>query len=79
MEEVRKLLGVERLHAAELGMGKLASIAKGLELLHKSLELKIDFYMVYKKDQAAICFFDQIFDQSMNPAVQWLAYWTPLR
>jgi len=79
MEEVRKLLGVERLHAAELGMGKLASIAKGLELLHKSLDLKFDFYMVYKKDHAAICFFDQIFDQGMNPAVPWLAYWTPLR
>jgi hypothetical protein len=79
MEEVRKFLGVERLHAAELGMGRLASIAKGLELLHLSLDLKFDFYMVYKKDHAAICFFDQVFDQGMNPAVPWLAYWTPLR
>ncbi|MBN1318119.1 MAG: DUF3800 domain-containing protein [Anaerolineales bacterium] len=79
MEEVRKFLGVERLHAAELGMGRLASIAKGLELLHKSLDLKFDFYMVYKKDQAVISFFDQVFDQGMNPAVPWLAYWTPLR
>ncbi len=79
MEEVRKFLGVERIHAAELGMGRLASIAKGLGLLHKSLDLKFDFYMVYKKDHAAICFFDQVFDQGINPAVPWLAYWTPLR
>ena len=28
---------------------------------------------------AIISFFDQVFDQGMNPAVTWTGYWTPLR
>ncbi len=79
MEEVRSYLGVDRIHATELGMGRLVTISKGLELLQKTLGLCFDFYLVHKKDHAAICFFDQVFDQGMNPAVPWTAYWTPLR
>ena len=79
MDVVRESLGVERLHATELGMGKLARISEGLKLLQNTFRLRFDFYMVHKLDHAAICFFDQIFDQGMNPAVTWTGYWTPLR
>ena len=36
-------------------------------------------YRITKKDHAIISFFDQVFDQGMNPAVPWTSYWTPLR
>src|SRR5690606_6123135 len=39
----------------------------------------IDVYRVAKPDHAIICFFDQVFDQGMNPAMTWSGYWTPLR
>jgi hypothetical protein len=34
---------------------------------------------VVKEDHAVISFFDQVFDQGINPAVTWSGYWTPLR
>lgn len=76
---LRAFLGVERLHANELGMGRLVKISKCLISLQKSLDLCFDFHTVYKLDHAIICFFDQVFDQGINPAVPWTAYWTPLR
>ncbi|WP_261530680.1 hypothetical protein [Burkholderia multivorans] len=36
-------------------------------------------YGVAKADHAIICFYDQVFDQGVNPAVTWTSYWTPLR
>jgi hypothetical protein len=32
-----------------------------------------------KSDHAIICFFDQVFDKGVNPAITWTGYWTPLR
>lgn len=79
VKELRKLLGVERLHANELGMGKLVEISKGLIFIQENLGLYFDFHTVFKPDHALICFFDQVFDQGINPSVPWTAYWTPLR
>ncbi|TMO82004.1 hypothetical protein CWC16_02430 [Pseudoalteromonas sp. S3776] len=79
VERLRNNLGVERLHAAELGNGRLVTIVDDLVALKEQYKLSFDFYRVTKKDHAAICFFDQVFDQGNNPAVPWNAYWTPLR
>lgn len=79
VEKLRKTLGVERLHAAELGNGRLVTIVDDLVELKNKYNLSFDFYRLTKKDHAALCFFDQVFDQGNNPAVPWNAYWTPLR
>jgi Protein of unknown function (DUF3800) len=76
---LRKRLGVDRLHAAQLGVGRLATIADDLVAMQKKLSLRFDLYRVNKPDHAVICFYDQVFDQAMNPAVTWTSYWTPLR
>jgi hypothetical protein len=76
---LRKRLGVPRLHASELGNAGFAPIAGELVALQKRLALRFDLYRVAKPDHAIICFFDQVFDQGLNPAITWTGYWTPLR
>lgn len=76
---LRKRLNVDRLHAAQLGVGRLATIADELVAIQKKFTLRFDLYRVNKPDHAVICFYDQVFDQAMNPAVTWTSYWTPLR
>ena len=76
---LRDELGVDRIHANELGNAGLPSVANKLTDLQKRHDIRFDLYLVNKKDHAAISFFDQVFDQGMNPAVPWTAYWTPLR
>ena len=76
---LRKRLSVDRLHAAQLGVGRLATIADELVAMQKKFTLRFDLYRVNKPDHAVICFYDQVFDQAMNPAVTWTSYWTPLR
>lgn len=79
VQKARKRLGVERLHANELGMGGLVEIVGNLLMLQKRYRPIIDVYRVAKPDHAIISFFDQVFDQGMNPAMTWTGYWTPLR
>ncbi|RLW64701.1 MAG: hypothetical protein B6D73_10740 [gamma proteobacterium symbiont of Stewartia floridana] len=79
LSALRKKLGVKRLHAAELGNGQLVKIEKGLSKIKKKFDLRFDFYCVAKADHALISFFDQTFDQGLNPALPWTAYWTPMR
>ena len=76
---LRKRLGVDRLHASHLGNGRLVEIINDINALKRKYDLTFDFYRVAKADHALICFFDQVFDQGLNPAVPWTAYWTPLR
>ncbi|MBP2834758.1 DUF3800 domain-containing protein [Dickeya parazeae] len=76
---LRKKLGVQRLHAAELGMHRLNEVVDTLLVLQKKHRIRFDIWQVVKRDHAIISFFDQVFDQGMNPAVTWTAYWTPLR
>ncbi|MCT2420302.1 DUF3800 domain-containing protein [Pantoea sp. XY16] len=76
---LRKELRVPRLHAAQLGMHRLGDVVDTLLVLQKKHRIRFDIYQVVKRDHAIISFFDQVFDQGMNPAVSWTAYWTPLR
>lgn len=76
---LRKKLGVERLHAAELGMHRLDEVVDTLLVLQKKHRIRFDVWQVVKRDHAIISFFDQVFDQGLNPVVPWTAYWTPLR
>ncbi|WP_419793247.1 DUF3800 domain-containing protein [Serratia fonticola] len=76
---LRKKLGVQRLHAAELGMHRLDEVVDTLLILQKKHRIRFDIWQVVKRDHAIISFFDQVFDQGVNPAVPWNAYWTPFR
>ncbi|MCF1297447.1 DUF3800 domain-containing protein [Acinetobacter nosocomialis] len=76
---LRKKFGVDRLHAAELGEGKLIHLISELKEISKKFSITFDFYRVKKDDYPVICFFDQVFDQGINPAMTWSGYWTPLR
>lgn len=76
---IRNNLKVPRLHAAELGNHRLAPIAAEIAQLQKKFDFRFDLYRVAKPDHAIICFFDQVFDQGMNPAITWTGYWTPMR
>lgn len=73
---IRKTLGVQRLHAAELGLHRLSDLVDTLLVLQKKHRIRFDIWQVVKRDHAIISFFDQVFDQGMNPAVPWSAYWT---
>lgn len=79
LPKIHRLLNVQRLHAAELGNGGLVRILPDLLKIIKKFKPTFDIYRVNKKDHALICFFDQVFDQGINPAVPWSSYWTPLR
>ena len=79
VENLRVKLEVDRLHASELGIGRLTKILPELLTIQKKFDLCFDIYRVQKVDHAAICFFDQVFDAGLNPAVPWTGYWTPLR
>ena len=76
---MRNQLGVARLHAAELGVGRLGRVAPLLTDLHRRYAFRFDLFAVQKADHAIICFVDQVFDSGVNPAVAWHHYWTPLR
>lgn len=79
LKRMREKLGVERLHANHHGNKGLKEIAFDIEKARKEFDIKFDMYRVAKKDHALICFFDQVFDQGVNPAVPWSSYWTPLK
>jgi hypothetical protein len=79
LQAMRKASGVERLHANVLGNGGLVKILPNLVKLQRQLDFKFDLYKVAKPDHAVICFFDQVFDSGVNPAMTWTGYWTPLR
>ena len=79
VQSLRTKLGVSRLNAAELGVGRLIQIVTEILPIVRKLDMRFDVYRVAKADHAVICFFDQVFDQGVNPAVTWTGYWTPLR
>ena len=79
LNQVCRELGMPRLHAGELGVAGLVPLAPRLVHLQERLDLRFDVYRVAKPDHAIICFFDQVFDQGLNPAITWTGYWTPLR
>jgi len=79
LRELRGRLGVNRLHANELGVARLSHAASDLVRFSKKNDLRFSLLTVIKPDHAIICFFDQIFDPIMNKAVPWHHYFTPLR
>ncbi len=79
MKQLRQSLGVKRIHANELGVGRLTTIAEKLTRFSRKNDLRFSLLKVTKPDHAIICFFDQVFDSGMNKAVPWHHYFTPLR
>lgn len=75
----RTKLNVARLHATELGFKGLENIVEYLFEFERKFNPEFGIYRVAKLDYALMCFFDQVFDQGLNPAVTWSGYWTPLR
>ena len=73
------VLGVEELHASDLGVGKLTQIAPYLIALQKKMKFDFDIYEITKIDYALVILFEAIFDAGLNPAVKWETYWTPMR
>ncbi|WGE70503.1 DUF3800 domain-containing protein [Actinobacillus equuli subsp. haemolyticus] len=76
---LKNTLSVNELHANELGNKELIKIITDLEKIYHKYNINFDVCRVNKKDFAMISFFDQIFDQGVNPSVPWTYYWTPLR
>lgn len=76
---MREIVATERLHANELGNGRLVQLADRLMEIQNRLGLVFDFYVVKKRAHAEFCFFDQVFDSGMNEAVPYYAYWTRYR
>lgn len=70
---------MERLHANELGVGRLSKVALSLGRFALKRDVRFSLYKVVKPDHAIITFFDQVFDSGVNEAVRWDHYWTPLR
>lgn len=79
LRKLRRELGVHRIHANELGVAKLTTIAGRIEHFSKKNDLRFSVYTVNKTDHAIISYFDQVFDAGLNDAVSWNHYWTPLR
>lgn len=76
---LQRKFGFERIHAAELGNSGLLKIIDDLVEIIYLYNIKFSIQTVAKPDHAIISFFDQVFDQGVNPAMTWSGYWTPLR
>ena len=79
LDDLRRVLDVQRIHANELGVARLTQVADRITRFSKKNDLRFSLYKVVKPDHAIISFFDQVFDSGMNDAVPWIHYWTPLR
>lgn len=79
LSPLRRHLGVDRLHANELGVARLTEIARPLTKFCREKDVRFSLYKVVKPDHAIISFFDQVFDSGINKAISWQHYWTPLR
>jgi len=80
IRSIAKQLGVDVVHANELGMGRLEEIAPDLLRVFKISEARIFIARVVKLDLAAMKLVDTIFDSGENLAVPWFSYnATPLR
>ena len=72
-------LGVDALHAAELGVDRIESIAPLLIALHEKMAFSFDYYFIDKPTYALVQFFEAVYDAGLNDAVAWVHYWTPMR
>lgn len=60
VEQMRVTLGVERIHAKDLGNEKLPRVAPAVLNLLRKLRIRFDFYKVRKADLGITQFFDQV-------------------
>jgi Protein of unknown function (DUF3800) len=68
-------LGVEALHANELGVGRIENIAGDLRKIIRAADAKFFISRVEKRYLAATKVYDTYFDQGENLAVPWNLYW----
>ena len=78
-KEMTGRLGVDALHANEMGVGGLAKIEDVLFALQTKFRFGFDYYYIDKPVHALVVLFDAVFDAGINDAVKWDLYWTPLR
>lgn len=78
-KEMTGRLGVNSLHANEMGAGGLAKIEDVLHALQTKFRFGFDHYYIDKPVHALVVLFDAVFDAGINDAVKWDLYWTPLR
>lgn len=74
MLRICERLGTEELHANELGLGRLDSIAGDLVKVLKKARASFQFCALEKKYVALTKLFDTVFDSEENKAVPTLAY-----
>ena len=80
IKTICRKLGVEALHANELGFGRLEDIALDLLKVLKESDARFFLFKVVKKDLAATKLVDTIFDSGENLSVPWHIYnFKPLR
>lgn len=79
LQRLRSELGVDRLHAAQIGVDGLKPVYQAFTKFQKTNDVRMHFYKVSKSDHAIISFFDQVFDSGMNDAVSGAHYFTPMR
>jgi len=76
---LRDYFKVSRLHANELGIGRILKKIEIFKALKEKYQINFDVHEIHKYDHSIISFFDQVFDSGMNDAVSWNTYWTPIR
>lgn len=72
-------LGVDALHAAELGIDRIEKISPMLIKLQNKMKFEFDYYFIEKPTYALVQLFESVFDAGLNKAVMWQTYWTPMR
>jgi hypothetical protein len=76
---IQEIIGSEQIHANELGMEGLRTIAPQLVEIQNRMKFDFDYYFIDKTTFALVTFFDAVFDAGLNDAVKWDTYWTPMR
>lgn len=80
VESICEKIGVESLHANELGFGRLEDIASDLLEVLKKSDARVFLSRIVKVDLAATKLVDTIFDSGENLSVPWHVYnYRPLR
>ena len=69
VENIARKADVDHLHASEMGVAGVESIARRLIDLIEFSEVRFHFVLVNKPELAAMKFFDAVFDPGENPAV----------
>lgn len=72
--ELLRTVSMAELHGAELGFGRIETIAERLVVFIREKKFRFSFVRVHKPHLAATKMFDLVFDSGTNPAVPSLAY-----